>query len=690
MNDFIATMTARAIGGIPVVEPLMHSMYLNLPVMPGDYTEDASPEPEPSTFIDDEPDLNFMSLVPSKGLSSAMPRLNEGSLGVESQYVESELRQVGDDGETIKEDNSLESGFYDSNAEGRKVERKGTQSFLSGLNNSDFSGETEIIPQVNHLQPISQSVEADVELDLNTSTSESELKQVSEAGETIKQDNSLESGFYDSNAEGRKGKREGTRRFLTTSNNSDVSRETEVSPNIVPQVNHLNAASQSVEADVELDLNTSTSESELKQVSEAGETIKQDNSLELGFYDSNAEGRKGERKVTRRFLSGLNNSDVSRETEVSPNIVPQVNHLNAASQFVEADVELSFNTSIPKSELRQVSEEIEFPNADDGETIISVETPKEDSSTTATSSNNINSERDILPNIVPQVNHLQPISQSVEADVELDFNISIPKSESYQNSDNTRKQLPEQFTNTQNQPSEKVAGVDKLDISSVENPSPNKITSKQQTKKYDGVNKNIAPKTVKPNLKQQALAPQVNRVETTKFSVKPDIQLNTAQLNLQNPLQQQRIEKTNTGETIKAQTGESILASNSKSQTPVSTPQQSIRLNLVNDEHTNTDFVEKPEIQNSISRVEPDINKHNSVISPREDLVKNASSIHTQIETRRHQAEPQPSPTIKVTIGRIEVRKSQPEASAKAQTRKSTKKSPALSLSDYLKQRDGK
>ncbi|MBV6625818.1 MAG: hypothetical protein KI793_23300 [Rivularia sp. (in: Bacteria)] len=569
MSDFITTMTARVMGEIPVVEPLMHSMFLSLPAIPSDYTEDALPQPEPSTFINHEPNLNFVPLLPSKKLSPAIPRLNEDFPGYE---------------DTIKKDNSLPSRLYNLNAEERKVKRKEAQSFSSGIsNNSDASTETQItpniVPQVTHLNEASQFVEVDVELDLNASTFESETKQVADDGETIKNDNS--------NAEAREGEREGTQRFVSEiSNSSDVRGEIEVSPNIVPQVNHLNAPLQSVEADVEFN-----------NVEDGGR-IKEDNSSESGFYDLNAEAREGERKEAQRFVSEIsNNSDIGGEIEVSPNIVPQVNRLNARSQ-------------------------------------------------------------------------------SVEADVDLDLNVSTSELESNQNSDNTRKQLPKQFTNIKNQPREKTAGIDKLDISSVENPSPNKITStsKQQIQKRDDVNKSIASKTVKPNLQQQTLAPQVNRIKATKFSVKPDIQIDAAQSNLQSSLQQQTIEKTN---------------NNSKSQTPVSTQQQSILVNVVNDEHSNTDFVEKPEIQNSISTVKLDINQQKPVITSREDLVKTSPSIHTQTETRRHQTEPQPSPTIKVTIGRIEVRKSQPEPSPN-QSRKSTKKTPALSLSDYLKQRDGK
>ncbi|MEA5593285.1 hypothetical protein, partial [Rivularia sp. UHCC 0363] len=276
---------------------------------------------------------------------------------------------------------------------------------------------------------------------------------------------------------------------------------------------------------------------------------------------------------------------------------------------------------------------------------------------------------------------------------------STSESELHQKFNKIDKPLHEQLTNTQNLPTQ----IDKLDISSVQNPSSDDNRN-QQTQKQ------IAQKTVTYDLQKRTLLPQVNRLKTAK-SVKPDIPLDTTQLNLQNPLQQQRsihqAEKTTIVEKVKAQTEKSSPSqfnNNSQSQTPIPSQQQSIepnlhlRSNLVNEEHRNTEFVKKSKIQSSISRVTPNLSEQESVIPPGEDIVsllpspivKTSSPIHTQTDFRRHQAEFQPSATIQVTIGRIEVRGIQPEQSPKPQGRKSTQKSPALSLSDYLKQRDGK
>ncbi len=624
MSDFITTMTTRAMGEIPTVEPLMPSMFLSLPAMPSDYTEDTLSQPQASTFIDDEPDLNFKPLVNPSKLSSTMSKWDENSDLVQSfpllqvephldgAVIQDELDNISQSVTEI-EDYGLKNRRVAEGAEKRNKE-------VSVI----FEGE--ILPQVNHLQKPLEAVEASVELDLTKSISESELQQ--------------------------------------TSNEIDF-------PNL-----------------------------------ENKETVIS-KSTDLNSSDNNQPNK--------------DYHQVNSQNDKLTNIIPQVNHLQTPSKAVKASIELDLNKSISESELKQVSKEIEFPNADDMETIISVETPKQDNSETTTNFKNINSERDTLPNIVPQVNHLQTASQSVKADVYFDLSTSISESESDLNYDNTHKELPEQFTNKQNQPTGKAAKIANLEISSVENYNSNNTIGKQQTQ---------TQKTVKPCLKQQTLAPQVNRIETAKFSVQPDIQLDATQLNLQNPLQQQRSINT---EIVKAQTEKSTpsqFKNNSQSQTLISPQQQSIRANLpfnsnlvnqqlstdneitviatigsnpkpsenrnesvspINDKHSNIEFVEKSEIQSSISRVTPNLTKQKSVISPGEDTVSLLPSpIHTQTDFRRHQAEFQPPPTIEVTIGRIEVRGIQPEPSTNTQRRKSTKKSPGLSLSDYLKQRDGK
>jgi hypothetical protein len=477
-------MTARAMGRIPTVEPLMHSMYLTLPAMPSDYTEDTFSESEPSEFIDNQPDV--INFIPS----TSSTKCNENTDLVESMLP-------------------LEFPQYNV-------------AINSGIN-------------------------------------------------TEKQDN----------------------KFQFTEDNS----ETGIDANVIS------------------------------------------NPLAPRLYNLNAEERRGKRKGTQGFLRGiLNNSNLS---------------------------------------------------------------------------GNISSEVEITPNILPQVNYLRTASQSMKPSVEFDLTTSTNESELHQHFNHIDKPLHEPLTNIQNLPTQKALEIDKLDISKVQNLS-NDDNRNQQTQ-IDRVNqKKIAQKTFTYDLKNQNLLPQVNRVETAK-SVKPDIELNAVKLNLQNPLQQHRsiypAEKTTTGEILKIQTEESKLVdlvsqfnNNSQSQTPISSQQQSIpsnlhlRSNLVNQEHHNTEFVEKSQTQNSISIVRPNSIKQKSVIPLGEDtgnllrspIVKTLSPIHSQTEFRRHQAESQPSPTIEVTIGRIEVRGIQPEPSPKSQGRKSTKKSPALSLSDYLKQRDGK
>ena len=537
MSDFITTMTARAMGEIPTVEPLMYSMYFKLPAMPSDYTEDTLSESEPSEFIDNEPNLSFKPLVTPKGFSATMPRWDinpnikfdsVASLAVDSQYD-----VTSDSGINIETENT-----FNTNSKEEKD---------------------------NIFQPVTEISEYP----------------------------------------------------------------------IAPQINRSESTSQSVEAPVEFDSNISTNESQLQL------------------------------------------------------------------------------------------DDIEFPidkqsnNTEDKETI-SKEIPKGDNNQPAVNSNNLNSEAGVLPNILPQVKHWETASQSVEAPVEFDLS-STSESQLEQNFNHIEKPLNKQLTNTQNSLTQKAPEIDKLETSSVKNPSSDE-TRNQQTQ-IDRVNqKKIQEKTVIPNLindsqltnqktanlKETTLTPLVNRVKTAK-SVKPDIQLDAAQLNLQNPLQQQRsinkAKKITKQEILKTQTGESSLSqfnNNSQSQTPISSQQQSIqpnlhlRSNLVN--QSNTEFVEKSEITSSISSVKSNLTKEQSVIPPEEDTIKllpspivnTSSPIHSQTEFRQHQAEFQPSTTIEVTIGRIEVRQIQPERSPTAKTRKSIQKSPALSLSDYLKQRDGK
>ncbi len=515
MSDFITTMTARAMGEIPTVEPLLYSMYLNLPVMPSDCTEDTLSEPEPSEFIDNEPNLNFKPLVTSKGFSATMPRWDVNSDlkfdSVTSVEIEPQYDVTPDSGINIETENTFNENSQEEND--------------------------------NIFQPVT----------------------------------------------------------------------------------------------------------------------------EISEYP----------------------------------IAPQINRL-------EANVEFDSNTSISDSESQLHPDDFEFPttrqsNNTENREIISKEIPKGDNNEPAVNSNNLNSEAEVLPNILPQVNHLEIASQSVEANVEVDLTTSTNESKLENNINdigNINKPLHEQLTNTQNLPTQKAPEIDKLETSSVQNPSTDD-TRNQQTQ-IDAVNqKNIIEKTVipnlindsqltnqiKPSLKKRTLLPQINRVETTK-SVKPDIQLDSTQLNLQSPLQQQRSisqgEKTQTEQSSPSQSN-----NNSQSQTSISSQQQSIepnlhlRSNLVN--HSNAEFVDK----SSSSEQKPVIplGEDSASLLP-SSIVKTLSPIHPQTKFRRHQAEPH-SPTIEVTIGRIEVRGIKPEPSPKSQGRKSTKKSPALSLSDYLKQRNG-
>jgi hypothetical protein len=591
-------MTARAMGEIPTVEPLLYSMYLKLPMIPGDYTEDTLSEPEPSEFIDNEPNLNFKPLVTSKGFSATMPRWDVNSDlkfdSVTSVEIEPQYDVTSDSRVNIETENTFNENSQEEN----------DNIFQPVTEISEYP----IAPQINRL-------EANVEFDSNTSISDSESQ--------------LHPDDFEFPT---------TRQSNNTENREIISKEIPKGDNNEPAVN---------------------------------------------------------------------SNNLNSEAEVLPNILPQVNHLEIASQSVEANVEVDLTTSTNESKLD--SNDIEFPidkqsiDSDDGETTMLKEISKGDNNEPAVNSSNLNGEAIILPNILPQVNHLQTASQSVEANVEFNFNTSTSESQSEQNMNdigNINKPLHEQLTNTQNLPTQKAPEIDKLETSSVQNPSTDD-TRNQQTQ-IDAVNKkNIIEKTVipnlindsqltnqiKPSLKKRTLLPQINRVETTK-SVKPDIQLDSTQLNLQSPLQQQRSisqgEKTQTEQSSPSQSN-----NNSQSQTSISSQQQSIepnlhlRSNLVN--HSNAEFVDK----SSSSEQKPVIplGEDSASLLP-SSIVKTLSPIHPQTEFRRHQAEPH-SPTIEVTIGRIEVRGIKPEPSPKSQGRKSTKKSPALSLSDYLKQRNG-
>ncbi len=733
----------------------------------------------------------------------------------------------------------------------------------SDVNSSNLTRETEtsptIAPQVNRLEVPSQSVEANVEFDLPGSTSESGFTQVPDDTQSTvnRQFTNLENGETTTSTNLQSGNNDDKQSDV---NSSNLNRGTETSPTIAPQVNRLEVPSQSVGANVEFELQGSTSESGFTQVSD-------DTQLNVNRQFTNQENGEThtssevERRNTSTNQPVIHSSDVLKEVETPPKIAPQVNRLEVPSQSVEANVELISPISNSEPGVTQASDDTQstvnrqFTNIENGETTTSTNLQSGNSKDKQSdvNSSNLTKETETPPTILPQVNRLEVPSQSVEANVEFTSTTSNSESELHQALNNTHKPLHRQLTNTENSPVEANAEIHELNVDTVQNinasktsrkevfypasnhlkpqfvkrnvelTSPESISQselhsvsnntqsspprklidprKQQIQKHDDVNRRkITEETftpnlvnasevtnqVKPTLQERTFAPQVNRVHIVKHSAKPEIELTSTQLHLQSPLQpevakRQKIpekpnpptvkssvldntqfskqsqlsngeinrskateQKATLQKMVKVGTDNSALVPsppiilNSRrlyvqslplSQTPISSTQQSVEPNVYlnstsaksdsrkvsSPEHPktelfknitliNTDNTENfadPRItQTPDSRTRVNPSRHELVIPLKDNSenllsppkVESSSLAHNQPQPRRHQLEPPslPTPTIQVTIGRIEVRVTQPPASPKPKAKQSQKRSPAMTLSDYLKQRNGK
>ncbi len=966
MSDFIATMAARTMGEIPTVEPLTGSMYLPLPAMPGDYTEDASWESEPSAPIDDEPDLSFMPLVISEEWSGRMPRGDKNLIQdsettprVEFQpdrgkIWEDEGRQEstiitgyevtlteGVQPETeakldavtetprysvVPQVNPLETvqnsvevdekphlqaeGFglqlpLDSNQTPNYSDKQLTQTNNPNLqrygegereeSNSDVTvTPTEVSEEISSISIAPQySVSANVELTSPISTSSSEVKfpiprqfeSVDEgevgistnmekgngetASQSVKANVELTSPEHNSSSEVKfpisrqfgnvdegevgistdmeKGNGETASQSvkanveLTSSisdsqsnvqfpisrqstnidegevgistdmekgngesvvNSENFTTKTETSSTIAPQINLLDTASQSVKANVELTSPEYNSSSEVEfPIPRQFESVDEG---EVGI-STNMEKGNGE--------SVVNSENFTTKTETSSTIAPQINLLDTASQSVEANVELTSSISTSDSGLTQLSDDTQttlnrqFTNAENGKTHkyktpqkrntlydvtvpnsssdvqfsipkqsthiderevrISTDMEKENGESVV-NSDNLTRKTEISANMTPQVKRLETASQSLKPNVELILPENNSESELHQDLNNTHTQFSQQLTNTENLSIHKNIETQRLNSNQqqnttfvntgkqeVVNPNVNRLKTQNvkakveltlpistlksdshpfvntQIPEDDNVNTRNNP--VKATRKEENLTPQVNQLEIVKPSVNSDINLDSPQLYSQSSLQIEITNRKNIPENSKEQKFQSSVLSNAESsnhsqlshteanqnnlkqekaipqkiarpityqsgESSVSQTSQSVQpnlqvhLNLIKGDSNNQSnphslFKGESQLANRIASVRPNIQDLANLSPP---TVKTSSPVHSKTQPRLHQAEPRLSPTIQVTIGRIEVRGIQPTPSPISKPKQSTKKSPALTLQDYLKQRDGK
>ncbi|MDJ0734417.1 MAG: hypothetical protein QNJ47_10150 [Nostocaceae cyanobacterium] len=588
----------------------------------------------------------------------------------------------------------------------------------SVVNSENFTTKTEtsstIAPQINLLDAASDSVKANVELTSPEYNSSSEVE-----FPIPRQFESVDEGEVGISTNMEKGNGE------SVVNSENFTTKTETSSTIAPQINLLDTASQSVEANVELTSSISTSDSGLTQLSDDTQTT-----------------------LNRQFTNAENGKTHKYKTPQKRNTLYDVTVPNSSS-----DVQFSIpkqSTHIDEREVR-ISTDMEKEN---GESVVN--------------SDNLTRKTEISANMTPQVKRLETASQSLKPNVELILPENNSESELHQDLNNTHTQFSQQLTNTENLSIHKNIETQRLNSNQqqnttfvntgkqeVVNPNVNRLKTQNvkakveltlpistlksdshpfvntQIPEDDNVNTRNNP--VKATRKEENLTPQVNQLEIVKPSVNSDINLDSPQLYSQSSLQIEITNRKNIPENSKEQKFQSSVLSNAESsnhsqlshteanqnnlkqekaipqkiarpityqsgESSVSQTSQSVQpnlqvhLNLIKGDSNNQSnphslFKGESQLANRIASVRPNIQDLANLSPP---TVKTSSPVHSKTQPRLHQAEPRLSPTIQVTIGRIEVRGIQPTPSPISKPKQSTKKSPALTLQDYLKQRDGK
>ena len=537
-DNFITTMAARTIGEIPTVEPLTHPIYLPLPAMPGDYSEDASWEPEPSASMDDEPDLSFMPLVTSEGWSVTMPRWDETQeLGIVETWDENPVQELDsevtprveplqDVGKVWEANQSVEEGGRQEdtrswengdtyqgsiNTEAEVTFTEVIQQETDSKSQPTETSEYPIVPQVNQLEVLQNSVEPDVHLDVQASRFEAEsyLELNDTTNHSYNQLSEIENGDTQKYGEA---ERVSSGSGETVTPESKVSKEISPIP-IAPQVNPLEVPPQSVEANVEFTSPISTSKPRFKQVSDDTQSTvsRQFTNLENGETTTSINLQSGNSDDKK---SDVNSSNLTRETETSPTIAPQVNRLEVPSQSVEANVEFDLPGSTSESGFTQVPDDTQstvnrqFTNLENGETTTStnLQSGNNDDKQSDVNSSNLNRGTETSPTIAPQVNRLEVPSQSVGANVEFELQGSTSESGFTQVSDDTQLNVNRQFTNQENGETHTSSEVERRNTSS----NQPVIHSSDVLKELE-----TPPK----------IAPQVNRLEVPSQSVEANVEL---------------------------------------------------------------------------------------------------------------------------------------------------------------------
>ena len=498
MSDFITTMAARASGEITKVEPLISSMFLPLPPMPGDYVEDMYAEPEPPESLEDDPDLSFLPLLNYDPWSVEIPNWyenedfeveeTEGENSPESLHRErnNEIESAQNLPEKLANKNTSDSNL---NTEIKVIEsevilREKDRGFQSKEEVSNYSA----TPQGNSLDTESLPVKVNGKLNPLVSKNKSELTQVSN-------DNQLNISIK-----------------LTDGDNQEIfSPSTEdIQSTITPQVNRLETASPSLQAKINSNPSIANTESELTTPSDENK-------------------RKANQQITN-----LDNRDTRQSStdENLPNITTQVSRLGAESPSLQAKINSNSSISKTESELTTLSDNHQatessklnsLENSENNSSTIAQEKPSatktkkyqlesaelntdltqrpndnlpnisKESTNLEHQETNVIPKDETSPKITPAINRLELESLSIQAKAERDPSIYNTKFDSNPISENSQVNKKNNFP----------SNLDGQD---------NKISNANQVKVNRQLN-NLVNDVSSPEDKLSNITPQVHRLE---------------------------------------------------------------------------------------------------------------------------------------------------------------------------------
>ena len=585
MSDFITTMAARATGEISRVEPLISSMFLPLPAMPGDYTEDMFAEPELPESWEDDPDLSFLPLLNYDPWSVEIPNWyenedfeveeTEGENTPESLQTErtNKVESPQNLSEKIVSKNTSDSNLDTEIKiiESEVILREENREWQSQEEASSYSA----TPQDNSLDLVSPSVEVNGQLNPLVSKNESESPQVSD-------DNRLNISKELTNSDNRENRKSST---------------DETSPTITPQINRLEAISPSLQANVDSNTSISNIQSESTTASDNNQLI---TSVKV-TNSENSENNSSAKPKVDQLNSADSNANVSnisgdnllnitksstdlehQETntpssnEILPKITPAINRLELASPSLQAQagenssISNTESDSTPVSDNSQVNKQNNLKQnrqiSNDNQVKVNRQLNSLENEDNYTSS-----QEEKLSNITPQVSRLETTSISAQAGLDSHSSTSNTKLNLNEVSDDNSLQISEKFTDLDNGEVRKYSQddtsatitpqVSRLETASsslqanVDLNSSTLSTESESTKTRNNkqaTTNNRVTSLENSEFNSSAITPQLNRLEKESQSVKANVKSHSPVINTNHDLiqssdnHQEKINQTST------------------------------------------------------------------------------------------------------------------------------------------------